>query len=81
MIMAHSLRMWVSLLLFFLWLVTGITGIILLIGPLALHFGVSLPVSLADTLHTYLGFAFFGLSFLHLALNWQAMKVYFKKLL
>ncbi|ACJ15779.1 hypothetical protein Plut_1211 [Thermococcus onnurineus NA1] len=78
--MSYKLRMWVSLTLFALWLITGITGIILLIAPLAAQFGLTLPVSLADTLHTYLGFAFFGLSFVHIALNWSAMKAYFRKL-
>lgn len=78
--MGYNLRMMVSLVLFVLWLITGITGIILLIAPLTVHFGINLPVSLAGTLHTYLGFAFFGLSFVHLTLNWHAMKVYFRKL-
>ncbi|NJE84880.1 DUF4405 domain-containing protein [Thermococcus sp. CX2] len=78
--MSYKLRMWVSLTLFVLWLITGITGIILLIGPLAAQLGFNLPVDLADTLHTYLGFAFFGLSFVHIALNWSAMKAYFRKL-
>ncbi|WP_297090265.1 DUF4405 domain-containing protein [Thermococcus sp.] len=78
--MSAKLRMWVSLILFVLWLITGISGVFLLIGPLAARLGVSLPVSLMDTVHTYVGFAFFGLSVVHLALNWPAMKSYFRRL-
>ncbi|WP_245610443.1 DUF4405 domain-containing protein [Thermococcus celericrescens] len=78
--MGYGLRMWVSPVLFVLWLVTGITGVILLVAPLAAELGVTLPVSLADTLHIYLGFAFFGLSFVHIALNWSAMRAYFRRL-
>ncbi len=78
--MSAKLRMWVSLILFVLWLITGISGVFLLIGPLAARLGASLPVSLMDTIHTYVGFAFFGLSVVHLALNWPAMKSYFHRL-
>ncbi len=78
--MSAKLRMWVSLILFVLWLITGISGVFLLIGPLAARLGASLPVALMDTIHTYVGFAFFGLSVVHLALNWPAMKSYFRRL-
>ncbi|WP_461865450.1 DUF4405 domain-containing protein [Thermococcus sp.] len=78
--MSFKLRMWVSLILFFLWLVTGISGVFLLIAPLLAYFKISVPMSLIDTLHIYLGFAFFGLSVVHIALNWPAMKGYFKRL-
>ncbi len=78
--MGATLRMWVSIVLFVLWLITGISGVFLLIGPLAAKLGIPLPVSLMDTLHIYLGFAFFGLSVVHLALNWPAMKSYFRRL-
>jgi len=78
--MKCSLRMCVSLLLFALWLITGITGTVLLIGPLAAKLGHPLPVSTADTLHIYFGFAFFGLSIVHVALNWGALKGYFRRL-
>ncbi|ASJ17013.1 hypothetical protein A3L04_07985 [Thermococcus chitonophagus] len=71
------LRMFVSIVLFFLWLITGITGTILLLGRLF----PSLPVEVSDTLHIYLGFAFFGLSVVHIYLNWAALKSYFRKLL
>ncbi|AHF79485.1 DUF4405 domain-containing protein [Thermococcus paralvinellae] len=79
--MSFKLRMWVSLTLFVLWLITGITGIFLLIGPLFAKWGISLPISLMDTIHIYVGFAFFGLSVVHVALNWSAMKNYFRKLM
>ncbi len=78
--MRCNLRMCVSLVLFILWLITGITGTILLVGPLTAKLGHPLPVSTADTLHTYFGFAFFGLSIVHVALNWSALKTYFKNL-
>ncbi len=78
--MSFKLRMWVSLILFFLWLITGISGVFLLMAPILVYFKVSLPMSLIDALHVYLGFAFFGLSVVHIALNWPAMKSYFKKL-
>ncbi|AEH24871.1 DUF4405 domain-containing protein [Pyrococcus yayanosii] len=73
--MGIRLRMWVSIVLFFLWLITGISGTVLLLGPLF----PSLPVSLMDTIHMYAGFAFFGLSVVHIALNWGALKSYFRK--
>ena len=78
--MSAKLRMWVSLVLFVLWLTIGISGIFLLIGPLTARLGLSLPVSLMDTIHTYVGFAFFGLSVVHIALNWPAMTAYFHRL-
>ncbi|WP_297536641.1 DUF4405 domain-containing protein [Thermococcus sp.] len=78
--MKCNLRMCVSLVLFALWLITGITGTILLLGPLTAKLGHPLPVSTADTLHEYFGFAFFGLSVVHVTLNWNALKSYFKRL-
>ncbi|MFA4669251.1 hypothetical protein QDY65_01660 [Pyrococcus kukulkanii] len=49
-----KLGMFVSIVLFFLWLITGITGTILLLGrPASL-------VRIVDALHVHLGFAFFG---------------------
>lgn len=76
----EDMRMWVSLALFVTWLITGITGVILLVAPLAVQYGINLPVDTADTIHSYVGFMFFGLSFVHLALNWGAMKTYFRRM-
>jgi len=73
-----KLRKGVSIIMFFLWLITGITGFLLLIGPVLAFHGIYLPGVLSATLHTYISFAFFGISVVHLALNWNAFKSYFK---
>ena len=75
-----TLRMTVSLVLFVTWLATGITGVLLLVAPLVYRMGASLPMSWVTNVHIYVGFVFFGLSFLHLALNWPAMKGYIKRI-
>ncbi len=74
-----KLRKAVSILMFFLWVITGITGFLLLIGPILAFHGIYVPGILSTTLHTYISFAFFGLSVIHLALNWNAFKSYFKR--
>ncbi len=73
-----KLRRGISVVMFFLWLITGITGFLLLIGPLLAFHGIYVPGILSTTLHTYISFAFFGISVVHLALNWNAFKSYFK---
>jgi len=69
------LRKAVSLLLFILWIVTGVTGILLLIGTLLARIGIYLPTAIPN-LHTYIGFGAFGISVIHIALNWDALKSY-----
>lgn len=69
------LRRIVSLLLFVLWVITGITGILLLIGSLLAKVGIYVPTIIPD-IHTYVGFGAFGISVVHLALNWDALKSY-----
>ncbi len=69
------LRRIVSLLLFTLWVITGITGILLLMGPLLAKVGIYVPTIIPD-IHTYIGFGAFGVSVIHVALNWDALKSY-----
>ncbi len=69
------LRRIVSLLLFVLWVITGITGILLLVGPLLAKVGIYVPTVIPGV-HTYVGFGAFGISVIHIALNWDALKSY-----
>ncbi len=69
------LRRIVSLLLFALWVVTGITGTLLLMGSLLAKVGIYVPTVIPDV-HTYIGFGAFGISVIHIALNWDALKSY-----
>jgi len=70
-----TLRKIVSLLLFVLWIVTGITGTLLLVGSLLTRIGIYVPTAIPD-IHTYIGFGAFGISVIHIALNWDALKSY-----
>jgi len=69
------LRKVVSLTLFILWLITGFTGVLLLIGSLLARIGIYVPTAIPD-IHTYVGFGAFGISVVHIALNWDALKSY-----
>ncbi len=69
------LRKIVSLSLFVLWVVTGITGILLLIGPLLAKIEVYVPTVIPG-IHTYVGFGALGISMIHIALNWDVLKSY-----
>ena len=69
------MRRAVSLILAILGLITGISGIFLLLDPL-LRFDTIMP--LMSKIHRYISFAFFGVSVVHLALNWPLFKKYLK---
>jgi cytochrome b subunit of formate dehydrogenase len=71
------LRRIVSLSLFVLWVITGITGILLLIGPLLAKIGIYVLTVIPD-IHTYVGFGAFGISVIHIALNWDALRSYMR---
>ncbi len=75
-----AFRMTVSLSLLALWIATGATGVLLLVAPLLYRLGLNVPMSWITNVHTYAGFVFFGLSFVHIALNWPAMRGYLKRL-
>ncbi len=62
------LRKIVSLSLFVLWVITGITGILLLIGPLLAKVGTYVP-TIIPGIHTYVGFGVLGISVIRIALN------------
>ena len=70
-----ELRGAVSLTLAILGLITGVSGIFLLLAPL-LSFDTIMP--LMSKIHRYISFAFFGVSVVHLALNWPLFKKYLK---
>jgi len=70
-----TLRKIVSIILLILWLITGITGTMLLVGSLLARVGIYVPTVIPD-IHTYIGFGAFGVSVIHIALNWDALKSY-----
>ena len=69
------MRRAVTLTLAVLGLITGVSGVFLLLAPL-LSFDTIIP--LMSKIHRYISFAFFGLSIIHLALNWPVFKKYLK---
>jgi hypothetical protein len=77
--MRCNLRMCVSLLLVVLWLITGVTGVMLFLAPSA-GSGRAVHASRAAMLHTYFGLASLALSMVHIALNWRALKAYLRRL-
>ena len=70
-----KLRRFVSLTLLIAWVVTGVTGTLLLISGLVARLGHRVPPIVPD-IHTYAGFVALGISVIHLALNWNALKSY-----
>ncbi len=70
-----KIRKFTSLTLLIAWLVTAVTGTLLLISSLLARLGYYLPPALPD-LHTYAGFVALGISVIHITLNWNALKTY-----
>ena len=72
-----SIRRAVSLLLLVTWILTGITGTLMLFSRVLAYLGYYLPTPVV-ALHVYAGFVALGVSALHIALNWNALVSYVK---
>jgi len=71
-----SIRRAVTLSFLVAWILVGISGYILLSSPLLAKAGLRLPMNIVIDIHVYSGFTALGISALHIALNYDALKSY-----
>ncbi len=61
------------------WIIVGISGYLLLTSTLLINIGITLPMNVITDIHIYSGFTALGISALHIALNYDALRNYLRK--